>query len=188
MVTTQDIQTINGIAPSELQELVAAVAQDATQGQMAFQATTSWVHGVRSLTRIKSLEWAGQVHDRDFTLTIDEPEELGGTNTGPNPQEVLLSAVNACLMATFVSLCSLQGIELEKVEITSIGRLDLRGFFQLDTSVTPGCQELRWTLNVKGNATPEQFQEIYAATLKASPNVWNLAQPIPVKPELQVEA
>ncbi len=40
-MTTQQIQTINGVAPSELQELVTAVSQDVTQGQMAFQATPS---------------------------------------------------------------------------------------------------------------------------------------------------
>lgn len=188
MTTTQPIQTINGVAPSELQELVTAVAQDATQGQLTFQATTSWVSGVQSVTHVKSFDWAGQAYDRAFSLTIDEPEELGGTNLGPNPQEVLLSALNACLMATFVVLCSMQEITLEKVEITSKGHLDLRGFFQLDAAITPGYQDLRWIMTVKGNATSEQFQQIYEAALSASPNVWNLAHPIAVRPELQVEA
>lgn len=43
-MTTQQIQTINGVAPSELQELVTTVSQDVTQGQMAFQAITSIQH------------------------------------------------------------------------------------------------------------------------------------------------
>lgn len=187
-MTTQQIQTINGVAPGELQELVTAVSQDVTQGQLAFQAKTSWINGVQSVTHVKSLDWAGQSYDRDFTLTIDEPEELGGTNLGPNPQEVLLSAVNACVVATFVSLCSMHGIVLEKVEITSIGQLNLRGFFQLDATVPPGYQDLRSTLTVKGNATSEQFQQMYEAALSASPNIWNLVNPVPVKLELQVEA
>lgn len=186
-MTTQQVQTINGIAPSELQALITAVSQDAAQAQLAFQTTTSWVDGARSVTRVKSFEWAGQSYDRDFTLTIDEPEELGGTNMGPNPQEVLLSALNGCLIATFVSLCSMQGIALEKVEITSIGKLDLRGFFQLDATVPAGYQDLHWTLKVKGNATPEQFQQAYEAAISASPNLWNLAHPVTIRPELQVE-
>lgn len=186
-MTTQQVQTINGIAPSELQELVAVVSQDASQGQLEFQTTTTWVDGCRSITHMKSYEFAGQSHARDFTLTIDEPEELGGTNLAPNPQEVLLSALNACLMTTFVALCSLQGIELEKVEMTSTGKLDLRGFFQLDATVPSGYSDLHWTLTVKGKATPEQFQQVYESALAASPNVWNLAQPIGIQPELQVE-
>lgn len=187
-MTTQQVQTINGVAPSELQELIDTVSQDLSQAQLAFQATTSWVDGPRSVTRMKSFEWAGQPYTRDFTLTIDEPEELGGTNMGPNPQEVLLASLNACLLATFVDLCSLQGIVLEKVEITSIGKLDLRGFFKLDETVHAGYQDLRWTLKVKGNATPEQFQQVYEATISASPNFWNLANPVMIMPELQVEA
>jgi uncharacterized OsmC-like protein len=183
---TQQVQTINGIVPSEVQELISAVSQDATQAQMVFHATTSWVDGVRSMTHIKSFDWAGQSYDRDFTLEIDEPEEIGGTNMGPNPQEVLLSALNACLLATFVSVCSLQEIELETVEIVSTGTLDLRGFFKLDETVAPGYQNLHWTLKVKGNATPEQFQTLYEAALSASPNVWNLANPVFIRPELKV--
>lgn len=186
-MTTQPVQTINGVAPNDLQELIHTVAQDASQGQLAFQTTTSWVDGARSITRVQAFEWAGQAYARDFTLTIDEPEELGGTNMGPNPQEVLLSALNSCLIATFVSLCSMQGIALEKVEITSVGKLDLRGFFRLEATVPAGYQELRWTLHVKGNATPEQFQQVYEATIAASPNFWNLAHPVSIKPALQID-
>jgi uncharacterized OsmC-like protein len=187
IMTAQQVQTINGVAPSELQELIKAVSQDADQGQLTFHASTFWVDGVRSVTHMKSFEWAGQSYARNFTLTIDEPEEIGGTNTGPNPQEVLLSAVNACILATFVSLCSIQEIKLEKLEITSTGKLDLRGFFKLDETVPAGYHDLHWTLTVKGNATPEQFQQVYEATLTASPNAWNLMHPVTIRPELQVE-
>jgi uncharacterized OsmC-like protein len=187
-MNAQPLQTINGLAPNELREIVEAVSQDAKQGQLSFQATTAWVDGARSVTHIKSFNWAGQSYSRDFSLTIDEPEELGGTNMGPNPQEVLLSALNACLLATFVDLCSMEGILLEKVEITSTGKLDLRGFFQLDATIPSGYQDLAWVLTVKGTATPEQFQQVYETALVASPNVWNLAKPVPIKPELQVEA
>ncbi len=186
-MNTQQVQIINGVAPGELQELIDSVSQDATQGQLSFQTTTSWVDGTRSVTHVKSFEWAGQSYDRDFTWTIDEPEELGGTNMGPNPQEVLLSALNSCILATFVNLCSLQEIGLEKVEISSLGKLDLRGFFKLDESISPGYQDLSWTLTVKGNATPEQFQQVYEMAMAASPNLWNLAHPVPIRPQLQVE-
>lgn len=185
-MTTQQVQIINGMNPNEVPELVAAISQDVSQAQLAFQATTSWIDGARSVSQVKSFEWAGHSYSRDFTLTIDEPEELGGTNMGPNPQEVLLSALNACLIATFVSICSSHGIQLEKVEITSVGKLDLRGFLQLDNTVPTGYQALHWVLQVKGNATPEQFQQMYEATIAASPNFWNLAYPVPIKPELQV--
>ncbi|MBD1876097.1 OsmC family protein [Nodosilinea sp. FACHB-131] len=188
MTTTEQAYTINGFAPSGVTELVAAIQQDAAQAQMAFHATTAWVDGTRSLTRMTSFDWAGQPYARNFSLTIDEPEELGGTNMGPNPQEVLLAGVNSCILTTFVEHCSLEGIRLEKVEIHSTGTLDVRGLLKLDESIQAGYQDMRWTLTVKGDATPEKFQQMYEATIASSPNFWNLANPVKIVPSLQVEA
>lgn len=36
----------------------------------------------------------------EFTVTIDEPEQLGGTNTGMNPVELILAALGACQAIT----------------------------------------------------------------------------------------
>jgi uncharacterized OsmC-like protein len=188
MMTTQHVQTINGFDPSGLEELIAAIQQDAIQAQLSFHATTAWVNGTRSVTCIKSFDWAEQSYARNFTLTIDEPEELGGTNMGPNPQEILLAGVNSCILTTFVEFCSMEGIKLEKVEISSTGSLDVRGMLKLDESVNAGYQDLRWTLKVKGDATPEQFQQVYEATILSSPNFWNMANPVKVLPTLHVEA
>lgn len=188
MTPVQSTQTLNGLNPQELQEMVQAVAQDANQGQLTFRAATAWMDGERSLTRIESFEWAGQPYARNYTLTIDEPEELGGTNLGPNPQEVLLAALNACIVATFVGLATLHGVQLEKVEVASEGQLDLRGFLKLDESVHPGYQDLRWTITVKADATPEQVQAIYEGAIAASPNLWNLMNPVTTLPELRIEA
>lgn len=37
-----------------------------------------------------------KVKSRNFQVTIDEPKELGGTDTGMNPVELLLCALGAC--------------------------------------------------------------------------------------------
>lgn len=185
-MTTQTVYTINGFAPSGITDLIAAIQQDTANAQLGFHATTAWVDGTRSLTSIKSFDWAGQPYARNFSLTIDEPEELGGTNMGPNPQEVLLAGVNSCIMATFVEVCSVEGIRLEKVEIHSTGTLDVRGMLKLDESVHAGYQDLRWTMTVKGDATPEKFQQMYEATITASPNFWNLANSVKIVPSLQI--
>ncbi len=141
-MTTQLIQKLNGFDPNELNEVVSAIAADANQGQISFHVSTAWVDGPRSISRVKELNWAGETYERDFTLVIDEPNEAGGTNLGPNPQEVLLAALNSCILATFTEFCTVQGIRLEKVEVNSNGHLDLRGFFGLDETIAPGYQAL----------------------------------------------
>ncbi|MBE9078018.1 OsmC family protein [Romeria aff. gracilis LEGE 07310] len=187
-MTTQLTSTLNGLDPDVLKELADTVAADASQGKMAFRVSTTWVEGGRSIARVKSFDLGNETIERDFHLVIDEPEEAGGTNLGPNPQEVILAALNACLMTTFTVLCTLEGIRLEKVDIQSSGQLDLRGFFGLDANVTPGFQALDWTLTVRGDATEAQFQKIYETAIAVSPNVWNLRNPVAATPRLQVES
>src|SRR5690625_1470516 len=37
-----------------------------------------------------------KVRSRDFEIIVDEPESLGGTDTGMNPVEMVLCALGAC--------------------------------------------------------------------------------------------
>ena len=46
-----------------------------------FSADSRQVEGLRSETKI-----------RQFSLTVDEPPTLGGTDAGPNPVELVLAA------------------------------------------------------------------------------------------------
>ena len=185
-MSPQQLDTLNGYNPNELAEIVEAIATDPVQAQLAFKVSTQWAGGPKSISRVQPFQWGSETYDRDFTLAIDEPAEVGGTNQGPNPQEVLLAAVNSCIMATFTELCTVAGIRLDSVEIISSGHLDLRGFFGMDAAIPPGYQALNWTLSVRGDATPEQFQQIFEQTIAASPNVWNMMHSVNVVPHLQV--
>ncbi|MEO0855027.1 MAG: hypothetical protein AAFY15_16205 [Cyanobacteria bacterium J06648_11] len=102
-MTTQLTPTLNGHNPQDIEALASAIAADANQGKMSFQVSTTWVDGDRSIARVKSFGFGDRTYARDFTWTIDEPEEVGGTNAGPNPQEMILSALNACVVATFAA-------------------------------------------------------------------------------------
>ncbi|MDM9382395.1 OsmC family protein [Chlorogloeopsis sp. ULAP01] len=185
-MVTQQLQKINGVDINSIHELVNSVSQDPAKGILKFQISTTWIDGPRSSTKIEGWEFGGQKLVKNFTINIDEPKELFGTNTAPNPQEMLMAAFNACVLATYVSLCSLQGIKLEKLEIATEGELDLRGFFRLDETVKPGYEKLNYTIHIKGDATPEQFQEIHQAVMAVSPNFWNMANQIKIQPQLQV--
>jgi uncharacterized OsmC-like protein len=163
------------------------VSQDHTRGICRFSATTTWYGGTKSDTRISGWELGGQRMAKDFTIPIDEPTELLGGNSAPNPQEYLMAAMNACMMATYVAACSMQGIELEHLEIESTGELDLRGFLGLDKKVKPGYDEIEYTVRIKGNGTPKQFEAVHNWVMATSPNYWNMANPIAMKPRLVVE-
>lgn len=54
---------------------------------------------------------------RDLTLYADEPLEDGGTNTGPQPPELLMAALGACAAMTARLYAQRKGWPLEGVEV-----------------------------------------------------------------------
>lgn len=180
-------EKLNGIDTDALKQMIGEVAEESAKGKLKFRVSTSWKGVTKSETRVEAYQLAGREIRRNFTLTIDEPEELLGENTAPNPQEVLMAAFNACIMNTYVITASMKGIKLEKVEMETEGDLDLRGFMGLDPSVKPGYEEIRYTVYIKGDGTREQFEEVHKAVMATSPNYWNMANAVTLNAKLVVE-
>jgi hypothetical protein len=91
------------------------------------------------------------------------------------------------MMVGIVANASLMGVKLDSVVIDVDGNLDLRGFLGLDAKVKPGYDALHYTIRVKGDGTPEQFQKIHEAVIATSPNRFNVSNPIKLTSELVVE-
>lgn len=53
-----------------------------------------------------------------FSLTADEPEDLGGTDAGPDPYEFLLAGLGACKAMTLRMYADHKGIPLTRVSVT----------------------------------------------------------------------
>ena len=70
----------------ELRDLIVqtqdAFRADPAEARATFQSVSSLGEGFRS-----------EVALRDHRLVVDEPESLGGTDTGPNPVELILAAL-----------------------------------------------------------------------------------------------
>ena len=170
---------VNGIDLAALDETVAAVSDDPRlrPGRLPGQDRMEGPDPVRN-RRVESYTLAGEVVPRSFTIVADEPHELLGTNTAPNPQELLMSAVNACMMVGYVAQAAVRGITLDDCRIETEGELDLRGFLGLDESVPPGYRRINYTVFLEGDGTREQYEEIHQAVMATSPNYFNMAQPI----------
>ena len=174
--TTRD--NVNDIDLDALDETVAAIEKDAASGRVEFSVKTEWAGQTRSETTVEGYRIGGEHIERRFKIIADEPCELLGTNTAPNPQELLMSAVNACMMVGYVAQAPIRGIKLDACRIETQGELDLRGFLGLDESVPPGYRRINYRVTIEGNGTREQYEEIHAAVQATSPNFFNMAQPI----------
>ena len=180
-MTTVTEPKLNGIDTDLLSTALESVRDDAKNGATSWHVSTSWRGGTRSDTRVTRTRIGDQSLARDFTIPMDEPRELCGTNQFANPQEHLLGALNACMTVGFVATCAAQGIRLDELRIETEGEIDLRGFFALKDGVPPGYESLRYTVHVKGDGTPEQFEQVHQTVIATSPNYYNLARPVPLK-------
>lgn len=177
---------INGLDLEALGEVVEAIEKDASRAKARFDVTTRWTGQTRSETTVDGFTLAGERIRRSHKIIADEPCELLGSDGAPNPQELLMAALNACLTVGYVAGAAIRGITLDRLEIRTGGSLDLRGFLGLDEEVPPGYESIQYEVSLKGNGTREQFDEIHRTVMKTSPNYFNLSRPIRIEGTLRV--
>ena len=178
---------VNGIDTDAVHTLIESVEVNPPQGMTHWKVANTWQGGMRSRARVDSFAIGGNSVPRSFSIDIDEPLELGGGNAYANPQEYLLAGLNACMMVGYSALCALQGITLQKLEITTEGDIDLRGFFGFDPSIAPGYRELRTRVVIKGDGSEDQLRKIHELVLATSPNFYNVTRAVAVVPSLIIE-
>ena len=72
---------------------------------------TRWDGGMRTVTQ------AG-----NFEVVVDEPETSGGTDTGPQPTDLLLVSVSSCLALALAWVARKRGVDLLGLDVTAVGR------------------------------------------------------------------
>ncbi|KAH8882100.1 OsmC family protein [Thozetella sp. PMI_491] len=148
-------------------DAIAAFAESTKENPRAsFKIATKWTGKVKTTSHVAGHSIFGGHHTRDFDILSDEPIELLGDNSAPNPEDLLIAGLNSCMIVGYAVGAAAMGIKLDKLEIVSEGDLDLRGFTGLDPSVNAGYEEIEYT---------------------TSPNFSNLATPVKMVPKLVVE-
>ena len=70
------------------------------------RATSSCQSGFRHTVKV-----------RQHQLTVDEPEDAGGTDLGPSPQELLAASLASCTAITMQMYAQRKGWDLSGVEV-----------------------------------------------------------------------
>lgn len=179
-------QSINGFELRALQELVEHVSADPDSAIAGFRVTSQWNGGARVESKVTEYELAGQKIGRRYVIRSDEPRELLGEDTAPNPQELLFAALNACMIFGYVTNAAALGITVERLSIETHGSLDIRGALAV-ADVPAGMTEIHYTVRLRANASPEQLEALHQRVMAHSPNRFHLAQPIRLVPRLLIE-
>lgn len=120
------------------------------------------------------------VETRGFEFVVDEPEDLGGDDEGPNPVEYLAGSWAGCLNVVGHLVADEMDIELDGLAIDVEGELDPARLFGHDEDVRAGYQEVRMSLSVDTGADEETLQEWFDEVEERCPVTDNLANPTPI--------
>jgi uncharacterized OsmC-like protein len=124
---------------------------------------------------------------RQHSIEVDEPKELGGTDQGPNPVELILAALGTCQEITYKAYATVLGIPIDGVSAELEGDLDLQGFLALKDGVRPGYQQIRGKVRIKSEADETTLEKLRQAVNAHCPVLDIISNPVPLKLELVKE-
>lgn len=179
----------NGIDVDQLVGTIGAITDEPSIAAFTFRANTEWKEGTRNDARIGSFVHNGEAIERPqtFALTGDEPPVLLGSNAGPNAVEVVLAALGFCYGVGYAANAAARGIDLEELRYEVEGDIDVRNFLGMTKDTRPGFSEIRVRSWVRSpNATQKQLEELCQYVQDTSPVRDVLANPVPVKTDLEV--
>lgn len=92
--------------------------------------------------------FAQSIHMGKHIITADEPEAIGGNDSGPNPYDLLLASLGACTSITLRMYALRKNIPLKGIHIN------------LDHQRVNDEDVIHCILNLEGDLTPTQIEDL----------------------------
>jgi len=188
MATAQKLSAIiNGVMVGDLFSTIEAIKSRSAIAKFKYRVHNQWAGAGQNKSTVDTFYGAGQEQARHkpFVIEADEPAILLGKDMAANPTEHLLHALAACLTTSMVYHAAARGIEIEEVESSLEGDIDLHGFLGLNRNVRKGFQGIRVNFKIKANVPDEQLQEIVQLGMGYSPVFDSVTNGVPVSVKAQ---
>lgn len=150
MTQSNDDGFVNGIDPKRTRAILDLIKKDAT-GDFArpqYQTTIAWDSGYHATMHVTD----GQV------VLADEPQRYGGEGMGITPEDLLLTAVGSCLLATYIAGLSAASINVEHLRLSVSGRVNFRVAFAVEPG-SPGFEDIKVVVDLQTDA-PEGKEKL----------------------------
>ncbi len=121
------------------------------------------------------------VKTREFEVIIDQPENMGSTNQGPRPSEILLAALAACHEVTYRLYADAMDIDLKDIAVSVTGVSDARGFFNVEEGVAAGFSEIYGDIKIESDASDEDIERLRETVNLHCPVLDDLRKPLKVE-------
>jgi uncharacterized OsmC-like protein len=171
---TETVTTIlNDVAIGRVASLAAKIQQEPHVADSKWSAEVKWNGGFRSKAKVREFQ----------PSQSDEPEQLGGTDTGPNPVEQVLSALGNCLAVGYAANATVAGITINDLMIVVDGDLDLHTFLGLKEG-NAGFSNISVKVKLDSDASPEALGALHEKVVNTSPVGHTLNRAVPVEIKL----
>lgn len=181
-MTTKTTTKVNGVDVQRLFETIDSIKASPVIAKFRFRAENKWIDCGHNQTTIRGFHGACEDidHKAPFVLDADEPEILLGQDKGANPVEHLLNALAGCVTSAMVYHAAARGIEIQELEATVEGDIDLQGFLGIRDDVRNGYQGIKMSYRIKADVSDEQLEELYKLGPSFSPVFDSVTKGVPV--------
>lgn len=188
---------VDGVNVNDLVVMAETIKNQPAKAEFTFRASTHWLGGAHSKTKIQTFTGAGQA-DRSrrsaFNVEADEPQALLGSNRGPSPMEYALAGLGSSLAEGLAYNAAARGIKLDALDIELEAAMDVRGTLGVRESskagegrkdLRPGFENIRVVCHLKSEAPPSELKELLEYTKATCPWMDMLQKPVPLAVELR---
>ncbi|MCG6878589.1 MAG: OsmC family protein [Deltaproteobacteria bacterium] len=140
-------------------------------------AKTELVEGVKCSAKVRNFP----------PMTVDEPPELGGTDAGMNPVELVLVALGTCQEIMYAACAALMNIPLNKVKVNVDGDIDIRGLLAMDDSIPAGYSKIGFETTIESDADKETLKKLVDTVEAHCPVMDTLVRSIPVNGTISIK-
>jgi uncharacterized OsmC-like protein len=101
------------------------------------------------------------LHAGRFNMVIDEPAQMGGTDEGPTPVQVLLMSLAGCLSITGHAVAHQRGLKLNEMKIKIEGAMNPCAFMGTSFEERAGFQEINVSIDADFDGASQEEQEAW---------------------------
>ncbi len=153
----------------DFEGLQLSYRENAERAKVQYRSVSSLVSGLRCETQTGK-----------FRMTVDERESVGGSGQGPNPVELVLTALGACQEITYRLYADYLDIPLDGISVVVTGDINLCGFFAVDDEARPGYSNITADVIIDSPASEEEIQRLKDAVEEHCPALDIISNATPV--------
>jgi uncharacterized OsmC-like protein len=176
----------NGVNVDALLGARTALTDAPEAANFNWRATCEWRNGTHSTSNVDGFFGLGaeQKHRTSYSFDVDHPEIFASEDNGATPVEYVLVGLAGCLTAGVAAVAQMREIQLNSVEATVEGAMDVRGILGMDTDVRNGFSSIKVSYKIDADATPDEIKALVAQSQKRSAVYDVITNPTDVRVEV----